>query len=79
MTNQELDKIRFNARMDSLVENVIARNLLSPEFRAEYVKAADLYRRVADHDARLASEILFSSMMLCYHFAVASTAKVFEK
>jgi hypothetical protein len=58
----ELDK--FNRRMDELVENVISRNLVSPEYRAEYVKAAGLYRRVAEYDPRLAQEFLLSTTML---------------
>ena len=49
MSDQAINVIHFNQHMDKLVENLISRNLVSSEYRVEYVKAAGLYRRVAEY------------------------------
>lgn len=74
-----VDRVRFGRWVGELVANVTARNLLTQEFRAEYVKAANPYKRVAEYDPDLASELFFSAMMLSYTFAVGVTKKIFAK
>ena len=64
--------------MDELVENVLGQNLLTPEFRAEYVKAVSLYRRVAEYDTELAWELFVSTAMYCYSFFDGVIEKVFN-
>jgi len=78
MSNQKPDLVRFNSRMDELVENVISGNLLTPEFRTEYIKAVGLYRRVAEYDTQLAGELFISTAMFSYRFAVGVIAEVFN-
>ena len=75
MAVQTSDRTRFNQQMDKLVENVVSRNLVSPEYRAEYVKAAGLFKRVAETDPQLAQELLFSATMLSYYFAIGVISK----
>jgi hypothetical protein len=70
MSYQETERIRFNQWIDELVGNVISRNLGTAEFRAEYVKAANLYKRVAEFDPKLASDLWLSTMMVSYTFAL---------
>ena len=45
-------------------------NLGTPEFRAEYVKATNLYRQVAVYDVGLASDLFVSTLMFSYHLAL---------
>jgi len=56
--NQKTNLVRFDQKMDELLANVIGQNLGTPEFRTEYVKATNLYKRVAEYDVELASELL---------------------
>ncbi len=73
----ELD--RFNRRMDELVSHVIRNDVGSPEFRTEYLKAVNLYKRVAQYDVELAWELLPSTMMFAYTFAIGVTSKIFNR
>ena len=77
--NQKTNLVRFNEEMDELVANVISNNLGTPEFRTEYVKAANLYKRVAEYDVELASELLPSTMMFAYTFALGIIDKVADR
>jgi hypothetical protein len=56
--------------MDALVENVVSTNLISPEFRKEYIKATNLLRRVAQYDTQLAYDLYVSMTMFSYTFGV---------
>ncbi|MDV3277114.1 MAG: hypothetical protein LYZ69_01435 [Nitrososphaerales archaeon] len=76
--SREMSRIAFDRRVDGLVSNVMKQDLLSPEFRTEYVKATSLFKRVAEFDPGLASELFFSAMMLSYTFAVGVTDKIFR-
>jgi hypothetical protein len=78
MAFHEAERTRFNDWIDEMVGNVISRNLGTAEFRAEYVKAASLYKRVAVSDPKLASELWLSTMMMSYTFA-RGIAKEFSK
>lgn len=73
----ENERIRFNERIDGLVRHAISQDIGSPEFRAEYVKAAGLLKRVAEYNPELASELLLSLWMYAYHFALGVTSKIF--
>ena len=73
------DQISFNKRMDELIQNVLSQNLLTPEFRAEYVKAMNLYRRVAEYDTQLAWDILDSTFMYCCTFSLGIIEKFGKK
>ena len=77
--NQKTNLVRFNQEMDELVANLISNNLGTPEFRTEYVKATNLYKRVAEYDVELASELLPNTMMFAYTFAVGIVNKVAER
>ncbi|MGP8125135.1 MAG: hypothetical protein ACLQEQ_04600 [Nitrososphaerales archaeon] len=78
MSNQRPDLVRFNRRMDELIENVVGQNLLTPEFRAQYVKAVGLYRRVAESDTELAWDLFVSTAMYSYSFFEGLIEKVFN-
>lgn len=67
----------FNARMDRLVENIIGKDLLTPEFRKECIAATNLYRRVAEYDTGLAMELMFSTFMIAYEFTRGVVKNVF--
>jgi hypothetical protein len=75
MANQSSDLTRFNKRMDELVENVVSTNLISPEFRREYVKATSLLRRVAQYDTQLAYDLYVSIAMFSYAFGIGVIEK----
>jgi hypothetical protein len=70
MASQTDDLTRFNKWMDALVENVVSTNLISPEFRKEYIKATNLLRRVAQYDTQLAYDLYVSMTMFSYTFGV---------
>ena len=72
MENLNVSLLLFNRKMDGLVENILARNLGTPEFRAQHVRAVNLCRRVAEHDVDLASELFFTFIMLGIHFGLAA-------
>ena len=78
MISQKTESTRFNRRLDELVENVMNHKDFSPEFTREYVKATNLYRRVAEYDVNLAEELLISAWMYSYYFAIGITNKVFK-
>jgi len=71
-------KARFNPRMDELVAHVTREDLLTPEFREQYVKATSLYRRVAEYDVDLAWDLFVSTMVFSYTFGVAVTLKILK-
>jgi hypothetical protein len=75
----ETERIRFDRRMDELVRHVVSQDIGTPEFRTEYVKAANLLKRVADYDPELASELLLTIWMCAYHFAIGVTPKIFRR
>ena len=70
MKYQSAELTRFNKRIDELVENVISRDLVSPEFRREYVRAVSLLRQVAEYDTQLAAELLVSMAVVSYTFGI---------
>ena len=72
------DRTRFNHRMDELVAHVIREDVLTPEFREQYVKATGLYRRVAEYDVDLAWDLFVSTMMFSYTFGVGVTSKILK-
>ena len=78
MAEQKADLVRFNRRLDELVDNVMGSNLGTAEFRAEYVKATNLYRRVAVYDVGLASDLFLSALMFSYHFKLDICNKVLK-
>jgi hypothetical protein len=71
MINQRSEITRFNRKLDGMVENVMNHNDFEPEFTREYVEATNLYRRVAEYDVQLAQELLSSTLLFAYYFAVA--------
>jgi hypothetical protein len=79
MEQQKQNQAQFSKKMDQLVQNVISQNVGTPEFRAEYVKATNLYRRVAEYDVQLAQELLLSTFMFAYTFAIGTTEKIFRR
>jgi len=56
--------------MDELAQNVASRNLGTPEFRVEYIKATNLYKKVAQFDVDLAGELFINTVMFCYTFGI---------
>jgi len=43
--------------MDEVVQNVLKQILLTPLFRTEYVKAMNLYKRIAKYDIQLPRDV----------------------
>jgi len=54
MINQNPELVRFNKRLDELVDNVMKQDVASADFRREYVEATNLYRRIAAYDVEMA-------------------------
>jgi hypothetical protein len=79
MINQSPELIRFNKRLDELVDNVMKQQVASENFRREYVKATNLYRRIASYDVELAQDVFVSTLMFAYTFAVGVTDKIYAK
>lgn len=71
MTSPDVERNQFNRLIDDLVARAVTMNLISREYTAEYVKAANLCRRVAEFDPPLAFELLVSGIMLSYTAGVA--------
>ena len=79
MINQNPELVRFNKRLDELVDNVLKQDVASAEFRREYVKATNLYRRIATYDVELAWDVFSSTLMFAYTFAVGVTDKIYKR
>ena len=79
MSNQDPELVRFNRRLDELVDNIMKQGVGSSDFRREYVKATNLYRRIAAYDVELAREVLASTLIFAYTFAVGVTDRIFAK
>ncbi len=60
----------FNQRMEEQAQRVVRDNVGTPEFRAEYVKSTNLYKRVAKYDVDLAGELFVSTVIFCYTFGI---------
>ena len=70
------DVTRFNKRIEELIENIPSQNLLTPQFRTEYVRVMNLYKKVADYDTQLARDILESTFMFTYAFAAGCLEEI---
>jgi len=79
MINQNPELIRFNKRLDELVDNVIRQEVASADFRREYIKATNLCRRLANYDVELAWDVFSSTLMFAYTFAVGVTDKIYQR
>ena len=79
MINQNPELVRFNKRLDELVDNVMKQDVASADFRRQYVKATNLYRRIAAYDVQLAQEVFASTLVFAYTFAVGVTTKILEE
>ena len=58
----------FSQKMDSLVENFLSSRSGTPELKAEYVKFANLCRRIGVYDINLAWEVFYGAMTLSFQF-----------
>ena len=56
----------------------MSNDLLTPEFRREYIKATKLYRRVAEYDTDLANDIMVSTFLISYEFIKGVVKEIFE-
>ena len=63
MEERDLAIILFNQKMDRLVENFLSSKSEKPELKAEYVKFANVCRRIGFYDVDLAWEVFFSAIM----------------
>lgn len=63
------DKYRRREQLDSSFETRLSQSLGRVDFRREYVKAINVYRRIATYDVRLAKEVFVSTLMFAYTFA----------
>jgi hypothetical protein len=77
MGNQSNDLTRFNRWMDELAENAVSRDAISPEYSREFVRATNLFRRVAEYDIPLAREMWVSLAMVSYTFSSGMVKKMF--
>ena len=68
MESRDLAIILFNQKMDTLIENVLTSKSGTPELNAEYVKFANICRRIGVYDVNLAWEVFYSGMTLGYAF-----------
>ena len=69
MESRDLAIIQFNRKMDRLIENVLVSKSGTPALKAEYIKFANICRRIGVYDVDLAWEAFYSAMMLGYEFA----------
>lgn len=72
MESRDLAIILFNQRMDGLIENVLMSKSGTPRLKAEYVKFANICRRIGVYDVDLAWEAYYSAMMLSYWFGISA-------
>jgi hypothetical protein len=68
MESRDIAIILFNQKMDRLIENALMSKSGTPAVKAEYVKFANVCRRIGVHDVDLAWEAFYSAMMLGYAF-----------
>ena len=71
MTSPDVERNQFNRLIDDMITRAVMMNLISREYTVEYVKAANLCRRVAEFDPQLAFELLVSGIMLSYTAGMA--------
>ena len=70
MENQNYALILFNKKLDGLVENFMTSKTAKPELKTEYVRFANICRRVAVYDVDLAREVFVTAMALGSGFAM---------
>lgn len=68
MESRDLAIILFNQKMDRLVENFLSSKEAAPELKAEYVKFANICRRIGVYDVDLAWEVFYGAVMLGFCF-----------
>ena len=54
MENQNYALVLFNKKLDGLVENFMTSKTAKPELKTEYIRFANICRRVAVYDVDLA-------------------------
>ena len=70
LEDNDLALILFNQKMDRLVQNFLKNKSGRPEPDEEYLKFANICRRVAVYDVDLAWEAYVTAMTLGYGFGV---------
>ena len=75
MSIQEVRRARFDRWLDDIVENVVGSNETSPQLRTEFVKWANLLRRVAEYDIELAADVHIGAIMLAYTLGISIIGK----
>ena len=70
MDNQNYALVLFNKKLDGLVENFMTNKSAKPELKTEYVRFANICRRVAVYDVDLAWEVYATAMTFGAGFAM---------